>query len=428
MNLIIPEINALTVTTTTQAGIATTQAGIATTQAILAANQVILAQDQVSLAEQAALSAGSIVWISGTTYATGDLRYSPLDFQSYRRITAGAGTTDPSLDVTNWSKAFNPSLIRSARTADIMLGKYDNGKIIDITSGTFTQTFDSAATLKDGWFCYLQNSGTGDITIDPSGAELIDGLSGFVMYPGEVRLVQCDGVALRSVVLNAFCKTFTASGTFTKPPGYSQFGGFLWAGGGSGRRGAASSLRNGGGGGACTPILVLSTAVGSSESVVIGAGGLGATVDSTNGAAGGTSTFVGLSSFGGGEGDNLSTLASALSRGGSALYSSTTAAESPVIGGSSSTGAYYGGARGGADGSTKSGSTTYGGAGGQGISAANALNLQTTSIYGGAGGTTNAGGTLPVAGTAPGGGGGASINGTASGAGARGELRIWGII
>jgi len=43
-------------------------------------------------------------WISGTTYAIGDVTWSPTDFQAYRRKTAGAGTTDPSADATNWQR------------------------------------------------------------------------------------------------------------------------------------------------------------------------------------------------------------------------------------------------------------------------------------------------------------------------------------
>lgn len=41
-------------------------------------------------------------WVSGTTYSVGQNRYSIIDFKTYRRTTAGAGTTDPSLDPANW--------------------------------------------------------------------------------------------------------------------------------------------------------------------------------------------------------------------------------------------------------------------------------------------------------------------------------------
>lgn len=50
-------------------------------------------------------AAGAIAWVSGTTYAIGNMRYSPINFLAYRRKTAGAGTTDPSLDTTNWALA-----------------------------------------------------------------------------------------------------------------------------------------------------------------------------------------------------------------------------------------------------------------------------------------------------------------------------------
>jgi len=46
------------------------------------------------------LSAG--LWVSGTTYAIGDKRFSPATGLLYLRITAGAGTTDPSADTANW--------------------------------------------------------------------------------------------------------------------------------------------------------------------------------------------------------------------------------------------------------------------------------------------------------------------------------------
>lgn len=48
-------------------------------------------------------TAGATIWVSGTTYALGDNRFSPINFLTYRRKVAGAGTTDPSADSTNWA-------------------------------------------------------------------------------------------------------------------------------------------------------------------------------------------------------------------------------------------------------------------------------------------------------------------------------------
>ena len=56
---------------------------------------------EVAAANAAATNGGQL-WVSGTTYAAGYLVYSPLNKRSYRRLVAGAGTVDPSLDPTNW--------------------------------------------------------------------------------------------------------------------------------------------------------------------------------------------------------------------------------------------------------------------------------------------------------------------------------------
>lgn len=82
-----------------------------------------------------------------------------------------------------------------ARTSNTILGQSDDSKLIDITSGTFSQTFTAAATLGDGWKVALRNSGTGTITLDPNGAETIDGSTTLKMYPGETYLVFCTGSA-----------------------------------------------------------------------------------------------------------------------------------------------------------------------------------------------------------------------------------------
>lgn len=63
------------------------------------------ASNAVAVAANTALAAGyagATVWVSGTTYALYDVRFSPINQRSYRRIIAGGGTTDPSADATNW--------------------------------------------------------------------------------------------------------------------------------------------------------------------------------------------------------------------------------------------------------------------------------------------------------------------------------------
>jgi len=64
------------------------------------------AANAVAVAANTALAAGyagATVWISGTSYtANVDVRFSPINQRSYRRIVTGAGTTDPSADATNW--------------------------------------------------------------------------------------------------------------------------------------------------------------------------------------------------------------------------------------------------------------------------------------------------------------------------------------
>lgn len=52
------------------------------------------------------------LWVSGTTYIIGDLRKSVTNGFEYKRITAGAGSTDPASDPTNWTdlRTISPEL------------------------------------------------------------------------------------------------------------------------------------------------------------------------------------------------------------------------------------------------------------------------------------------------------------------------------
>lgn len=90
-----------------------------------------------------------------------------------------------------------PSITRSPRTSNTILAAADRGDLIDATSGTYSQTLTAAATLGDGWYAYVGNSGTGFVTLDPNGAETITvngtALSTWVLWPGEMGLLVCNG-------------------------------------------------------------------------------------------------------------------------------------------------------------------------------------------------------------------------------------------
>lgn len=47
-------------------------------------------------------AAGETAWVSGTTYAVGDLRIRTNTHRVYKRLVAGAGTTPPESDTFNW--------------------------------------------------------------------------------------------------------------------------------------------------------------------------------------------------------------------------------------------------------------------------------------------------------------------------------------
>lgn len=197
---------------------------------------------------------------------------------------------------------------RLARAGNVKLTAAEFGRFIDITSGSFTQTFDLVTTLGLGWFCYIRNSGTGEVTLDPNASETIDGLTSYVMYPGETRLLLCDGSALRSVVLSAFYKVFTTSGSFRKPPGYAGvvvevIGGGAGGPGGSAVQmsGGSSGTRNGPAGGGLgprrMPIFFASDELQDTSTVVVGAGGVGGTGGTTASPTGGSGGAGGVSSF-----------------------------------------------------------------------------------------------------------------------------------
>lgn len=200
-------------------------------------------------------------------------------------------------------------MIRVARASNNMLTSTDVGKYFDV-SGSFTQTFDTPANLGTSWYAWYANNGSGDITIPSS-----DGISNWVMYPGAVRLFQCDGSSLRSMPIRAGTKTFSSSGSHSWPPGIATCFIQALAAGGGGASGYNTAGSNGfggpgGGGGEYLESWIKGISAGTSTAVTIAAGGSGGAARTSSGTPigggiGGNTSFGTFVKALGGSGGNI---------------------------------------------------------------------------------------------------------------------------
>lgn len=374
----------------------------------------------------------------------------------------GALGTPSSGNLSNCSGIPAGSVALSSRTSNTILAAGDKGGFIDITSGTFTQTFTAAATLGNGWWCYLRNSGTGVVTLDPNASEMIDGLTSYPMYTGEVRLVQCTGSAFITVLVVGGMATFSAGGTFIMPPGTKNATVVAYGAGGNGGAGASGTYNGtlpsgggAGGGGERVELNIASLAAGTSVTVTCGAAPGGYTTFGTllkawgggNGAAGVTGGGQSAPGAGGGgqTGGNASASTAGISYGATGYNGQSTWQGSSFTGGSfggwgypgtatnSQHGAdsYLGGAGGGGGGGENSGQTpNVGGNGGASkISPSSSNNTVRgsgaaggTATYGSFSnpGTAGAAGGVDAGGGGGGGGAGSSTVGITAGAGGNG--------
>lgn len=101
------------------------------------------ATDANAAANAAAASANVSKWVTGATYAEGDVVWSPLTYHSYRRKTAGTGSVDPSLDAAHWEPQYTPPLPTSVSLS------YTGRQVTSITEDgvTTTLTYDDKGRL-----------------------------------------------------------------------------------------------------------------------------------------------------------------------------------------------------------------------------------------------------------------------------------------
>lgn len=84
----------------------------------------------------------------------------------------------------------------------------DSGYTIDCTTTPWTLGLTAAGTLGSTWIAIVRNLGTGTLTIDPDGAELINGVATITVLSGEVGVITCNGTAFSGTTLSGGFKGY----------------------------------------------------------------------------------------------------------------------------------------------------------------------------------------------------------------------------
>lgn len=130
-------------------------------------------QTQLNTLSASISSAGAVAaWVSGTSYAIGAAVYSPITLQTYRARAATSGTTDPSLDPTNW-EPLGPLVLPMTTIAISTAAARSNHYII---TASLTLTLPPSPSVNDV-VQFTDLSLTNASIVDP-GANKIRGQSG----------------------------------------------------------------------------------------------------------------------------------------------------------------------------------------------------------------------------------------------------------
>jgi len=192
----VPELN-------TWAGQVNTVGGEVNTNATTATTQASNASASASAAASSAAIAAALSNLVGEWSSLSGAKTTPLSvthdgaFWALLENTADVTADEPGVS-SKWARAYGIGQIYE-RASNIELTAEDSGKIFKYTSGTFSQTFDAAASLGANWYGYFWNPGTGIITFNPDGSELIDGAATKILRKDCIVMVLCDGSAFTTI-------------------------------------------------------------------------------------------------------------------------------------------------------------------------------------------------------------------------------------
>ena len=153
--------------------------------------------DDNSGAAQVTVLAGQAVYIYLTNNSTSAGTWKVLLFGAGSSALSAGSVASPTViaQANTLNVAFPVTSVGTSFTA---LATH-RGNTFAWTGGSGTATLTSAATLGSDWFAFFHNSGSGALTLSPSGGQLIDGNASFSINPTESLMLVSSGSAFYTV-------------------------------------------------------------------------------------------------------------------------------------------------------------------------------------------------------------------------------------
>jgi hypothetical protein len=129
------------------------------------------------------------IYLTTNTTAAGTwrtFRYGASTAQAQASTLAGFGLTATG---STLSQSTPVTLFNSNFTA----GGSDRAKMLVWTGGLGTLTLPTASSVGGDWFIAVRNGGSGNLVIDPQGAETINGAASLTLTPGDSATAVTDG-------------------------------------------------------------------------------------------------------------------------------------------------------------------------------------------------------------------------------------------
>lgn len=130
------------------------------------------------------------IYLTDNSTASGTWR----SFQYGASASASNAASLAGLGLKAIATTLNQSIEVSSFSTNYTAGVSDRSKAFIWTGGAGTLSLTAAPTLGNDWFVQVRNGGTGDLTIDPSSSENINGATTLTLSPGDSCIIVTDGV------------------------------------------------------------------------------------------------------------------------------------------------------------------------------------------------------------------------------------------